>query len=341
MKARHPGGLATLLCTTTGARWGQIDLHVVRFSRPAILLRALRNGAIASLVQAGGVRPVAPKTRSGRCDAKTWLGTMRWRMDPARPGYAVCFVTRGSDADCGSLDTTTCAVIYWTYQPENLYVRAAARVGAIAQLNAWWREHRDRLALTSRPGAAARLSLVRTTDRGSIVIAARDSLDHRIAGLDWDDLLARLDADGFVLTPPVYTPAECAELGALFDDGSFRSTIDMRRYRFGEGRYRYFSDPLPALIDDAAPRPLPRARPPANRWAEQLRSDVRYPAELDGFLEQCHRAGQTRPTPLILRYGPGGHTAAPGPVRRPGVPDPGGDRARPPQARTSAAASSS
>jgi hypothetical protein len=139
------------------------------------------------------------------------------------------------------------------------------------------------------------------------VIAARDSLDHRISGLDWDELLARIDADGFVLTPPVYTPAECAELGALFDDGSFRSTIDMRRYRFGEGLYRYFSNPLPALIDDARHALYPALARQANRWAEQLRSDVRYPDELDAFLEECHRAGQERPTPLILRYGPGGH----------------------------------
>jgi hypothetical protein len=139
------------------------------------------------------------------------------------------------------------------------------------------------------------------------VIATRDALDARIAELDWDDLLTRLDADGFVLTPPVYTPAECAELGGLFDDGSFRSTIDMRRYRFGEGQYRYFSNPLPALIDDARHALYPALARHANRWAEQLRSDVRYPDQLDAFLDECHRAGQTRPTPLILRYGPGGH----------------------------------
>jgi hypothetical protein len=139
------------------------------------------------------------------------------------------------------------------------------------------------------------------------VIASRDSLDHRISGLDWDELMARLDVDGFVLTPPVYTPAECAELGALFDDGSFRSTIDMRRYRFGEGLYRYFSNPLPALIDDARHALYPALARQANRWAEQLRSDVRYPDELEAFLGECHRAGQERPTPLILRYGPGGH----------------------------------
>ena len=73
------------------------------------------------------------------------------------------------------------------------------------------------------------------------------------------------------------------------------------------GQYRYFSDPLPALIDDARHALYPALARQANRWAEQLRSDVRYPEQLDAFLEQCHRAGQTRPTPLILRYGPGGH----------------------------------
>ncbi len=143
VRARHPGGVATLLCSATGSKLVRIDLHVDRFGRPAILLQALRNEAIASLVKAGGKRPVAPRTRSGRCNATTWLGTMRWRTAPG-PGFAVCFVARGSAEDCGRLNTTTCAVIYWTYQPEDLYVRAAAPAGKTAELYTWWREHRDR-----------------------------------------------------------------------------------------------------------------------------------------------------------------------------------------------------
>jgi hypothetical protein len=142
-RARHPGGVATLLCSATGPKWGRIDLHVDRYSRPAILLRAFRNDALGSLVKAGGTRPVAPRTRSGHCDAAGWLGTLRWRRTPG-PGYAVCFMAKDSDDDCGRLAASTCAVIYWTYQPENMYVRAAAPEGATAELYAWWREHRDR-----------------------------------------------------------------------------------------------------------------------------------------------------------------------------------------------------
>ena len=132
-------------------------------------------------------------------------------------------------------------------------------------------------------------------------------VQDRIAALDWDHLLGRLDEDGFVLTPPVYTPAECGELAADFDEDRFRSSVDMRRYRFGEGLYRYYADPLPPLIDGARHALYPALARLANRWAEQLRIERRYPDELDAFLAECHAAGQNRPTPLILRYGPGGH----------------------------------
>ena len=107
------------------------------------------------------------------------------------------------------------------------------------------------------------------------MIAARERLEDRIADLDWDDLLTRLDADGFVQTPRIFTPAECDALAAEFDDGSFRSTIDMRRYRFGEGVYRYFSDPLPDLIDGARHALYPALARQANRWADQLRLSTR------------------------------------------------------------------
>jgi hypothetical protein len=140
-----------------------------------------------------------------------------------------------------------------------------------------------------------------------VIASPATPVQDRIADLDWDDLLGRLDDDGFVLTPPVYTPAECAELAADFDEDRFRSTVDMRRYRFGEGLYRYYSNPLPPAIDDARHALYPALARLANRWAEQLRSERRYPAQLDAFLQECHDAGQTRPTPLILRYGPGGH----------------------------------
>ena len=130
----------------------------------------------------------------------------------------------------------------------------------------------------------------------------------RIAGLDWAGNEACLDETGFAQTPPVFTPEECEQLAATFvDDANFRSTIDMRRYRFGDGEYKYFDAPLPDLIDEARYGLYPPLATVANRWAELLGEPDRFPSELDSFLECCHRAGQRRTTPLILRYTEGGH----------------------------------
>jgi hypothetical protein len=137
--------------------------------------------------------------------------------------------------------------------------------------------------------------------------ATAHAIADRIAELDWSALTARIDEDGFVQTPPVYSAGECRELAASFEDGRFRSTIDMRRYRFGEGAYKYFDAPLPEPIEQARHALYPPLAAVANEWASRLGETADYPADLDGFLERCHRAGQTRPTPLILRYREGGH----------------------------------
>jgi hypothetical protein len=134
------------------------------------------------------------------------------------------------------------------------------------------------------------------------------TVTDRIAQLDWPALTARMDEQGFVQTPRIYSAAECRELAASFgDDDRFRSTIDMQRYRFGEGQYKYFDAPLPDLIDDARHALYPPLAELANTWAERLGQPAAFPPELDAFLERCHRAGQRRPTPLILRYFEGGH----------------------------------
>jgi uncharacterized protein len=137
--------------------------------------------------------------------------------------------------------------------------------------------------------------------------ATKQTVADRIVDLDWPELIERMDADGFVQTPPVYTAAECRALAATFEEGAFRSTIDMRRYRFGEGAYKYFDHPLPELIDEARHALYPPLAELANEWAQRLDEPRDYACDLDEFLERCHSAGQTRPTPLILRYGPGGH----------------------------------
>ncbi len=131
---------------------------------------------------------------------------------------------------------------------------------------------------------------------------------ERVAKFDWNALSAELDERGFVQTPKIYTAGECRELEALFDDdGRFRSTVDMRRHRFGEGEYRYFDAPLPTPIDQARRALYPPLAELANAWAERLGESVRFPHDLDAFLSRCHQAGQKRTTPLILRYFEGGH----------------------------------
>ena len=132
------------------------------------------------------------------------------------------------------------------------------------------------------------------------------SLTDRVDALDWTTLGATLDTQGFAVTEPLLDPAECAALAALFDDGHFRSTIDMARHRFGDGRYRYFEHPLPAAIAELRTALYGHLAPVANRWADLLSGDnPSFPLEHDELLERCRAAGQERPTPLILRYGEG------------------------------------
>jgi hypothetical protein len=130
---------------------------------------------------------------------------------------------------------------------------------------------------------------------------------HDVATLDWDALRAALDTQGFAVTPPLLDAAECDALAALFDDGTrFRSTIDMARHRFGDGRYRYFAHPLPPVIAGLRRDLYARLAPVANAWSARLGGpEDAYPASHDALLERCRAAGQERPTPLILRYGAG------------------------------------
>ncbi len=137
-------------------------------------------------------------------------------------------------------------------------------------------------------------------------MADSSTLGDRIDGLDWAALREQLDTRGYALTDTVLSEAEAENLAGLFDDGRFRSTIDMARHRFGDGRYRYFDHPLPELIETARERFYEHLAPIANRWEELLGGDPgAYPLTNAELLERCEAAGQTRPTPLILRYGSG------------------------------------
>ena len=136
----------------------------------------------------------------------------------------------------------------------------------------------------------------------------RPSIPERLAGLDWAGIGASLDEWGHARTPPLLTPGECGELRALYDvEARFRSRVDMARFRFGVGEYKYFADPLPDLVRDVREHAYAPLAAIANRWETALKTRVRHPAELDGLLALCARRGQRKPTPLLLRYGPGGY----------------------------------
>ena len=129
----------------------------------------------------------------------------------------------------------------------------------------------------------------------------------RLGSLDWTALQDRLDTDGVATTPPLLTPEQCAEVVAMFDeDARFRSTVVMARHAFGEGSYRYFADPLPPLVQALREELYPPIAAIANRWAERL-GERGFPTRLPDLLAECAALGQHRPTPLVLRYGPGGY----------------------------------
>ncbi|MGC3988032.1 MAG: 2OG-Fe(II) oxygenase [Pseudorhodoferax sp.] len=120
------------------------------------------------------------------------------------------------------------------------------------------------------------------------------------------DMAAALDAEGHAVLPGLLAPAQCEALAALYPRHAlYRSTVAMARHGFGRGEYRYFAYPLPPLLAQLRHALYPRLVPIANRWNQLLGHPLRYPATLDAFLARCHRAGQTRPTPLILSYGEG------------------------------------
>ncbi len=140
-------------------------------------------------------------------------------------------------------------------------------------------------------------------------VAAEDAgVERRLARRAWGAVEAGLDGRGYALLERLLEPRECRELGALFtQDEGFRSTVQMARHAYGEGVYRYFDYPLPPLVEGLRQELYRRLTPLANSWAERLRLDLSYPPELADFLTACRGAGQTRATPLLLRYEAEGH----------------------------------
>jgi uncharacterized protein len=124
--------------------------------------------------------------------------------------------------------------------------------------------------------------------------------------IDWDDVSASLDERGYATTPPLIDAEECHRLAVLYSkEDAFRSRVVMQRHGFGRGEYKYLRYPLPATVEALRLAIYPQLAPVANRWRERLGEEGRFPPSLAAYLAQCHKAGQERPTPLILKYGAG------------------------------------
>jgi hypothetical protein len=138
--------------------------------------------------------------------------------------------------------------------------------------------------------------------------ARRESSEimKRISALDWPSLSSDLDAHGCATIPGLLAPKECSAITDLYpSDEYFRSRVVMSKHGFGRGEYKYFAYPLPVVLAALRVSLYPPLAEVANRWNEAMGIDVRFPSEHAAFIERCHEAGQLRPTPLLLHYGPG------------------------------------
>ena len=133
-------------------------------------------------------------------------------------------------------------------------------------------------------------------------------MQERIEKLDWDNISGQLNDHGYALVKNVLAGAECDNLIQQYDHKElYRKTINMERYRFGMGEYKYFNYPLPAIIEQLRQNVYPHLAPVANNWMRVLNINKLFPGSLTELLEQCHAHHQTRPTPLILKYEKGGY----------------------------------
>jgi hypothetical protein len=132
------------------------------------------------------------------------------------------------------------------------------------------------------------------------------SIHERVTSLDWAAISSSLDSCGCATTGPLLPPDECAALAQRYgEDSPFRSRVVMTRHGFGRGEYKYFAYPLPETIADLRSALYPPLAAIARRWNEAMGIDVDYPADHAAYLQHCREAGQTKPTPLLLRYGAG------------------------------------
>ncbi|PXX59569.1 hypothetical protein SAMN05660489_04595 [Pseudomonas sp. LAMO17WK12:I10] len=131
------------------------------------------------------------------------------------------------------------------------------------------------------------------------------SLEQRLACLDWASIEQQLDQDGSAVIDNLLSADQCHELSGLYPHSElFRSRVVMARHGFGRGEYQYFAYPLPQRVAELRGQFYPCLVPLANRWNQLMNIPVQYPPRHEDFLQRCHAAGQQRPTPLLLQYGP-------------------------------------
>ncbi|MEM7171073.1 MAG: 2OG-Fe(II) oxygenase [Pseudomonadota bacterium] len=135
-------------------------------------------------------------------------------------------------------------------------------------------------------------------------MTARGSFSASLDEGDWQSVRTDLDQYGYAVLPRLLDQSQCGEMIALYrQDELFRKTIIMQNHAYGQGEYRYFTSPLPPMVDNLRRAAYPHLAVVANQWAEQLHLMDRYPQELEQFAQRCWAAGQKRPTPLLLKYG--------------------------------------
>ena len=144
-----------------------------------------------------------------------------------------------------------------------------------------------------------------TRNRDAITIPA-ERVVARVNTIDWQRISKELDAQGNAILPRILSLEECQAIAGLYlNDSLFRSSVVMGRHGFGRGEYKYFSYPLPEIIQELRTALYSRLAPVANSWNAAMNIDVRYPERHTDFVQRCHDAGQLRPTPLLLQYSEG------------------------------------
>jgi uncharacterized protein len=152
----------------------------------------------------------------------------------------------------------------------------------------------------------AKIAVMKSNAKNIVHPAPSSDIAARVEAIDWTQASHDLDAQGCAVLNGLLSQDECRALAAFYpDDALFRSRVVMGRHGFGRGEYKYFSYPLPELIAQLRSALYARLCDLANRWNEAMGIDIRYPPNHEEFLRRCHAAGQNRPTPLLLQYGPG------------------------------------